>query len=148
VLCRAGGTQNAVGRHDIHREQVVDGKAILAAQPTLSPAEGQRGNAGRRDGADRRCEAEGLCLAIQLAPKHPRLGTDRPRDGIDADALHARQVEHQAAVTDSLAGDIMPTASYRDEAVVRACELHRSDDIGRPGAAGDQRRIVTGIASA
>ena len=161
VLGRAGGAQDPVGGHDVYGEQVVDGKAVLAAQPALPPAEGQPGDAGRRDGAHRRRQAEGLRLAVELAPEHARLGTDRPGDGIDADALHARQVEHQAAVTDGLAGDVMPTAPYRDEQVVLACELHRGDDIGRAGAAGDQRRpvvdqrvpdgaglVVAGIASA
>jgi len=67
------------------------------------------------DGADRRRETEGLCLPIEVGPEHARLRADDPRDGVDADAFHAREVDHQTAVADRLAGYAVTAAFYRDE---------------------------------
>jgi hypothetical protein len=49
VLNAARGEQFPVGRHDIYRQQIIDGKAVLTAEPALSSAERQAGNAGSRD---------------------------------------------------------------------------------------------------
>src|SRR5689334_7469742 len=131
VLCRAGGAQGPIRRHDVHRQQVVYGKAEFASEPALSAAERQPGNAGGRDGADRRRETEGLRLAIEVGPEHARLRADDTGDRVDADALHARQIDHQTAVAYRLAGDAVTAAFYRDEQIMLARELHRRDDVGR-----------------
>ena len=72
------------GAEGVLGEGVVDALRARLRGPLL-----RAGDAGRRDGAHRRRQAEGLCLTVQLAPKYPRLGTHCPRDGIDTDALQA-----------------------------------------------------------
>src|SRR5947207_1986732 len=113
---------------------------MLARQPALAAAEGQSGDAGGRDGSDRRRELERLGFTIKFGPNHPRLGPDNLRRGFDANALHAGQVNHQPGVADSLATDVVPPALDRDEGVVFAGEADRRRHIGSPGAADDQRR--------
>jgi hypothetical protein len=125
------GAQGPVRCHDVHRKQIVDGKAEFASEPALSAAERQARNAGGRDSADRRRETEGLRLAIEVGPEHARLRSDDARDRVDADALHARQVDHQTAIADRLASNAVTAAFYRDEQTMLASELHRRDDVGR-----------------
>ena len=110
---RSDGARRAqlpVGYNDVYREQIVDGEAVFAAEPALPSAEGQAGDAGGRDGADRRRQTEGLRLAVELGPENARFRTDYPRAGVDADALHARRVDHQAAITNRVAGDAVTAA--------------------------------------
>jgi hypothetical protein len=78
-------------------------------------------------------------LAVELSTENARFRTDDLRYGVDADALHALRVDHQAAIANSVAGDAMPAALYRHQKVVRARELDRGDDVGSAGAARDQR---------
>jgi hypothetical protein len=59
---------------------------------------------------------------------------------IDAQALHAREVDHEAALTDRMTSDAMAPAADRDEQVVGAGELDGRDDVGHSGAADDERR--------
>jgi len=45
---------------------------VFAAEPALPSAEGQAGDAGGRDSADRRRQTEGLCLAVEFGPENVR----------------------------------------------------------------------------
>ena len=70
------------------------------------------------------------------------LGLD-PRDarrGIDPHGFHRTQVDHHPAVADRAAGDVVPAAAHRGHDALRACEVDRSANVGRAGAAHDQRR--------
>jgi hypothetical protein len=53
---------------------------------------------------------------------------------------HLREVDHQAAVVDCVAGDVVAAALDRDEQVLLAREVDGVDDIGRAAALHDQRR--------
>ena len=132
VLCRAGGAQGP-----IRVTMSTDSRLSMASQLLPSQLVRRQRQAGIR--WSRRCrrrrETEGLCLAIEVGPEHARLRADDARGRVDADALHARQVDHQTAVADRFAGDAVTTALYRDEQIVVTRELHRRDDVGRAGAA-------------
>ncbi len=46
IFLRACGEEPAIGQHHVHRQQIVDGEAVLACQMTDSAAERQSGHAG------------------------------------------------------------------------------------------------------
>ena len=56
-------------------------------------------------------------------------------------ALHAGQVDDHAAVAHRSSADVVSAASNRHEQAVLAREPHGRDDVGQPGAAGDQAGI-------
>jgi hypothetical protein len=60
---------------------------------------------------------------------------------VDANRLHQREVDHQAAITDRVSGDGMAAAANRDEQVAGAREADRLDDVVGARAACDQRRM-------
>ena len=53
-----------------------------------------------------------------------------------------REVDDEAAVADGVAGDVVAAAADRHEQLVLAGEGDRGDDVGAPGAAGDQGRAA------
>lgn len=140
MLAWAGGARSPVGGHDVDREEVVTGEAVLAAQPAEAAAEGEPGDARGRDGPHRRGEAERLAVAVKLREREARLGAHRAARGIDAASFHRREVDHQSAVGDGLAGHVVAAAARRDGEPVRLRESHARDDVGRTDAARDQRR--------
>ena len=77
--------------------------------------QGQAGDAGRRDDAAGHREAEELRLAVDVAPGRAALGPHRLRRGIDVDAAHLREVDHEAAVVDGVAGDVVAAAFDRQQ---------------------------------
>ena len=139
MLVGAHGQDAPVGRHELDREQVVGGEAELRHQPAETAAERQAGDSRRRDRAARDGEAVELRLAVELLPEHAALRAHRPRGGIDVDALHRREVDHQPAVGDGGAGDVVPAAADRELPALLARGVDRADDVRRPAAAGDQR---------
>jgi hypothetical protein len=79
-------------------------------------------------------------LAVQLAPEHAALGAGGTRLPIDVDAPHEREVDHQAAVGDGTAGDVVAAAADADLEILRAREANRVCDIRRVLAANDHCR--------
>ena len=88
--------------------------------------------AGRR-------ESERVRGVVEVAPRAPALGADRALLGVHADPLHVRQVDHDPAVADRVAGHVVAPAPDRDRQPLLAGEVHRSDHVGDVGAARDQR---------
>jgi hypothetical protein len=142
VFSCAAGQESAVGGDDIHRDQIVDGEATLAHQPAQAASEREARNTRRRNLAPGRGQAKGLRLVVELSPGQAGLGLHRASRGVDADALHRRQVDHQTAVADGIAGDVVTAAPHGDEQVVGSRKVHRADDVGGPGTAGDQGRFA------
>ena len=48
---------------------------------------------------------------------------------VDLDALHGREVDHEAAIAHRGAGDVVAAAADRHEQIVLARETHRPDDV-------------------
>ena len=140
VVVLAGGDELAVRSDEVDGEQVVDRRAVLAHQPADPAAERQAGDAGVRDDAADRGEPEELCLAVELAPQHARLGARRPRCRVDADALHRRQVDHEPAVAERMPADPVATGAHRDEQIALARVANGRDHVGDAGAARDAGR--------
>ena len=112
VLAR-GCDDLARGEHHLGRQQVVDRHPVLAHQPSDSPAERETRDPRTRDDTARRSEPEGGGT-VELTDGHTRLGPSRGSNRIDVDALHQREVDHQPALGDRLAGDAVTAATNRD----------------------------------
>lgn len=138
----AGAQLAAIRRDDICGKQVVNGHAVLPAQPAESAPKRQAGHARGRVDAQRRGEAVRLCGPIEIS--EGATGLDgRPADiRVHLDALHQRQIDHEAVVADGIARDIVSAPSDRDDKVVLARELDSVNYIFRRRAAGNQRGLA------
>lgn len=138
MLLGVGGDEGAVGGDDVGGEDVVAGEAVLPHQPAQAAAERQAADAGVGNGPAGRGEAERLGLVVELAPDQAALGLDRFCPGVNADALEAGQVDHQAAVAHGVAGRAVAAATHGDLQIVRAGEVDGVDHVRDAGAADDQ----------
>jgi hypothetical protein len=86
------------GQDDRCREQVVDGEAVLAAEPAIPPAQGQPAHPGMVDGASHGGQPVRGSGLVDLLPG----GAAADRHGfgrwVHGDGVHEGQVNHQAAV--------------------------------------------------
>ena len=105
--------------------------------PSVKPA-----IAGGRDEPAGDGEPEGLRLVVEVAPLHAALGARGAALGVDADALHRREVDDDAAVGGREAGDAVAAAAHGDLEVLAARELDRAHDVGDARAADDERRAA------
>ncbi len=134
-------TMLALGGHDLDRGEVVAGPAEAARQVAEAAAEREPGDAGRRDEAEHRREAVELGLAVEVAERAAGLGARGPRRGVDRHAAHEREVDHQAAVADGEAGDVVAAAAHRDqELMVARAKRTAGTTSAVPSAAHDQAR--------
>jgi hypothetical protein len=130
----------AVGHDELGGAEVVEGEAVLRHQPAETAAEREPRDARRAHDATGCGESMYLCLAIELLPQHAALRARRALARIDVNALHRREVDHQAVIDGGAAGDVVPAAADGDLQAERARELHGVDDVGRPVAARDEGR--------
>src|SRR5206468_3521287 len=137
ILFGAHAYQAAVGRDYIGGEEVVQGEAVLAAQPADAAASGETPDPGVCVGATSRGEAVSLGGCVELPPLDARFGGGRPRLRVDADRPHLRKVDRHSAVADSVARDVMAAAAHRNDERVVACEVDRRDYVCRDGGADD-----------
>ena len=61
---------------------------------------------------------------------------------VDDDLAHAREVDHQAALGDGVAGDVMAAAANAEQHPMAGGEAHRRLHVGLARAAGDRRRAA------
>ena len=146
VIGGAGGTELAVGRHNIGGEQVVNGQAVLAHEPTEAATESEAGDAGVGDHAAGCGKAEWPGFMVEIGPEHAALRAHGAADGIDLNALHARHVNDDAAVVGAVAGGTMAASSQRDEQPVGADEIDGTPHVGRTRAAQDHCGAAVDVA--
>jgi hypothetical protein len=102
-------------------------------------AERQAGHTRGRVDAQRRGEAVRLCRRVEVAEGAARLDRRAAGFRVHPNALHRREVDHEAFIADSISRDVMPAPADRDEHAFLARELNGLDHIFRPRAAGDER---------
>jgi hypothetical protein len=127
---------------DLGRDQIVDGQPVRPRQPAEAAAEGQAGDAGSGVDSRRHRQAIGGGRRIEIGERSARLNVDPAHLRRDADAVHAREVDHQAAVGHGAAGDVVAAALDRHERAGLPREAHRRRDVLRVGAPRDQRRAL------
>ena len=84
----AGVQPAAIGRHHLGGEQVVDGHAMLAAQPAEATAQREAGDPGGRVDAHGRRQAMHLHGGIEISEGAAGLDAGPAGDRIDPHALH------------------------------------------------------------
>src|SRR5579883_1993371 len=142
VLAGAGRAQPPICGHDVHRKQVIAGQPEAAHEVAEAASEREPGDARGGDEAAGGGEAKGLRLVIELGPGNAPLGTYGARSRINPDALHGRQVDHQAAVAHGAAGDVVAAATDGDRQLQGPREGNGLDHVSDPGAAGDEGRSL------
>lgn len=139
ILRIAGVYQPAVSRDDIRREEAVDGHAVLPAQPAETAAKRQAGHPRSRVYAQGRGKAMRLRGRVEVGQGAAGLDGRPAGNRVHPDALHQRKINHQAAIADGIASDVVPAAANRYEEAVLAGESHCGDDVFRRNTAGDHR---------
>jgi hypothetical protein len=124
----------AVGGDNRAGDEVVAAEPVLTRHPAHPAAQRQSPHSGVGDVAGRRRQPEGLGRPINRAEHRAALHPGAPADRIDRDAVAPGEVDHQAAVGDREAGDVVTAAPHADLKVVFACDAHRGDDVVAVGA--------------
>jgi hypothetical protein len=130
----------AVGGDQLVARDVVAREPEPAREPAHSPAEGQAADARVGDVAGGRGEAVRHRGPIERAEQCAALDPGAPALGIDADAPHRRQVDHQAAVRDAEPEDAMTAAADADLEVALAGVADRLHHVVGARAPHDRRR--------
>ena len=108
----------------------------------MPAAGGEAGDAGRGHQTAGHGEPELLGLGVQVLPGAAGLRGHPPAAGVDLDALHQREVQHDAVVDGGEAGDRVAAAADGQRQSLAAGEVDRADHVGDPGAPGDHRRTA------
>ena len=103
-------------------------------------AERETGDAGRTDDPSGCDEAKGLSRGVKIEPRRATRGHGGTQLSVNGDPAHRRKIDHQPAVTDAVAGRIMPAATYGHFESLRPCEVEGRDDVAVVQAANDHRR--------
>jgi hypothetical protein len=102
------------------------------------PAQGESANASGGDNTAGRGQAKCMRRVIHISPGTTTLNADRTCHGIDANALHRREIDDQAIIAHAKTTGIVAATTHGNEYVVIAGEMDRSDDVGDIGAPHDQ----------
>ena len=134
----------ALGRDQLHRDQVVEGQPVPAGQPPDPAAEGQPTDAGVGDVPGRAGQPIRLGPPVELPEQGAPGRRGHPALGVDHDPGHRRQVDHDAAVAGREPGVAVAAAAHGDQQLPFAGVAHRRDHVLDPGTAGDERRPGVG----
>ena len=135
VLVRRGAHDVAARGHDLARDQVVAGQAVLAGEPAHAATQGETADPGVRDVAGRRGQAVRLGGRVerpqQGAALHPRASALH----VDAHRTHRRQVDHQPALGHRQPDHAVSTAADPDlQPLVAGLLRSRPRRRGAPGS--------------
>ena len=99
-----------IGRHDLRRDDVVDGQAVLAHEVADATAGDDAADADRTGIAEADDEAVLAGRGVDLGRREAGLGGRRLRRGVDVDRLEPAQVEDDAALGRAVAGAAVAAA--------------------------------------
>ena len=142
VLGRARVRARSVRQDDLGLEHVVDREPVPAAQIADPAAEREAADAGRADDAARRRHADRVGGRVNLPPGRPALDPNGAGVGVDLDAAHRPEVDHDAVVAAAEAAAVVSAAADGEQRVMPARKPdHRRHVVGGR-AAGDHRRAL------
>jgi trans-2,3-dihydro-3-hydroxyanthranilate isomerase len=125
-------------------EDPATGSAAVALavflEPAESTAEGEPGDSGEGDDAERGGEPVLLRAPVKLAEQQACSRAGGALGGVDQHGLHRGQVQDQAVVAYGVAGDVVAAALDRQGQVVVAGVGDPALDVGRVVAAQDGQR--------
>ena len=137
-----GRQHPAIGRHDVDREEVVDGQAVFAHQPADATTQCQTREARSSDGASRGRKSKFLCPGNEFKQPEPGLSARSTLNGVDRDAFHLREIDDDTAITDRVARRTMPATAYSNRKVLAAREFNCTHNIGVIRASNNEGRIA------
>ena len=126
----------AVGGDELDRSEVVDRQAEVPLEPADAATEGEPGDAGVTDDADRADEPVRLRRDVELAEERPAVRSGGPPLRIDSHAPHPRQVHHEAAVATGMTRAAVAAGSDGELEVLAAGEPDRPSRPGRSSSGG------------
>ena len=144
VVVRARPYLSAIRGHELYRPQVVDRQAELALQPPDTATEGQAGDTGMADDADRTGQPERLGSVVELGQQGSAVDPGGSLLGVDRRTRHARHVDDDAVVAGRQAGQAVTAAADGDRELLLPPVSDRGLDVGhvrtgvRPAPAGDR----------
>ena len=131
LLGLAGANESTVGGHELDSGHVVDRQPEVALETANSPTERQPGDAGMADDANRADQPVCLGRDIELAEVGTTVRSGGPGPGVDLDAAHRRQVDHEPVIRAAEAGCAVAAGLDRDHQVVVSREADcRGDFLG------------------
>ncbi|GIH06342.1 hypothetical protein Rhe02_44090 [Rhizocola hellebori] len=114
ILLLARGHHLAVGGDQLDLEEVVAGEAVHSLEPAGAAAEGEPAHAGGGGTATGDGQAVGLGAAVEIADGRSPADHCCARVSIDDHRIHQAQIDDQAVLCQSGAGDTVPAAAHRD----------------------------------
>ena len=140
VRVGAGRDELAGREHDVGLDEVVDGQPELSRQMAEAAPEGESADAGIGDDPGRHGQSEGVGRMIHVPEQGATLDTGGPRDRIDPNATHAREIDDEAVIDGAETGSAVSAAPDGDVEPLVATEADCRDDVGDIGGTDDQRR--------
>src|SRR5262249_40849800 len=121
------------------------GQTVAARQPADATSQGEPSDARVSVSAADGGEAKGLRLVVEFPPSDATFSAGSAPGGVNPDALHPAQINHQAAVAYAVARDVMATAAHRHQQTVGVGKVDRVDHVRDASATGDERRPLVDI---
>ena len=140
VLAFARHLEPAVGGDDVGRDQVVQRQPEPTREVADPAAEREPADAGGRDDAAGGRQAERIRGGVEVAPRRAALGSRRAGGGIDPDAAHAGQVDHDPAVARPEPRHAVAAAAHGEVEPVLPSEVDRRHHVARVRRANDRGR--------
>jgi hypothetical protein len=113
---------------------------VLPREPAHPAAEGESADPGVRDVACRGGQTVRLRGLVERAEERTALNPGAALLGIDADAAHRREVDHEPVLRNGEPQDGMPAAAHADLEIVVAGKPDRGCDVVAARAADDRPR--------
>ena len=137
----AHGEQAAVRRDQLDGDQVVDRQAVLAGQEADPAAERDPGDPDRRGVAERGRQAVGRRGAGVLAGREARLCPRTPAPGVQLEAAHLGEIDHDRAVRDGVAGRAVAPSTHGQPMSPLPREPDGAAHVGRVRNPDDEARV-------
>ena len=102
---------------------------MLGHQPAEPTTDSEARYPGAGDLTAGRGETECRCGAVEFAPDNPALRSYGALFGVDVDSLHRREVDHEPALGDRPAGDVVTATADRDLHSLFPPDVDGVDDI-------------------
>jgi hypothetical protein len=145
VLTGAGGDKIPVRCDHIGGEEVVDREPERPCQVADATPQGEARDAGGRDDAARRRQAESVGGVIEVPPCCAGVSTGSLTSRVHMHCAHRRRVDDQSAIVGPESGRAMRAVANGQIQSVVAGEVHAGYDVGRCSARSTARGRLSNI---
>ena len=136
------GDEAAIGKDELGAEQIVQRQAVSGGQRPIAAAQRQPGHADRTDGAGDGGEVMRCCGGDHIRRRGAALDHSDTGLGIDRDAPHAREIQHQAIGPQRPPHPVMPAAANRQGQVMDPANMQSGLHVLGRFAKGEKRRAM------